>query len=585
MISLVLDLERAIDDVLVLAGVPIAKADPSPLTRSGFDRLVRALATAMRGEAAGVTRAAVNAAADILDRDWTRLSAEDREKVFARAGQEILTRWVAGATQIAAPVQRHVGGAIAATRQATARAHQLSIPDVFSARDLAASSFAGVSNGFFLRTSGGAIVSGAADRTARGIVAQSIEGAWSRQDTGKEMRKALAGSVARSEQAYLEMVSSVAIARARTFSTLRSFLDAGITSFKIVAVLDEVTSDICRLMHGRTFEVEQVLQRFADVQAAPLGDVAELQPFIRQGRTESGERVLYAQTSAGRTHLATIVRSGVGQIDDVGEFARRASTARVQALGCCSPPFHPHCRTIIVPGATRRTSRPRTGLLTTNATAPALPAARRPRAPPPPPPSSGGRPPTPPKLEAGTHFGRLNSKVSGAQTDEFLQDVALPWVQDALKKFPLGELRLDESQPKSNGWYLSSTRTLAVSMERKSGTWGEPLAPGTPWSISYAGKDKRDATLRTFIHELGHHMQLLDTELTPAAIEVARIVRNAFDDSTVSKISRYSAQNKMEYFAECFAGYVFERPTLRAVDPIGLRMVEAILQVRGIKIP
>lgn len=349
---------RVIDDVLGFLGIPLEKADPSPITRSGFDALVRALVTAMETATSGTRRRAVNAAMERLDRDWGRLTEAQREDAFTKASRSVAAIIASGAASGAAPIGHATHDILAATRQATARAHGLTLDEVFTARDARAASYAQASAGFFMRSKGGEIVGGAVDAAARRVVQRGIEEGWDHRDTGRELEIVMARTIGARSRAYHEMVASVALARARTYSQLQSFEDAGITTYRFQSVLDEVTSDICRFLHGQVFEVRAVLQRFERIDAGHVGEVVDQQPFARIGKRPDGSRVLFVDSNGSRSELADVVRSAAGQRDQVGEFRARASASKLQGLGCCQPPLHPHCRSTLVPGPTNMTASP-----------------------------------------------------------------------------------------------------------------------------------------------------------------------------------------------------------------------------------
>lgn len=553
-----------IDDVFAFLGLPITKADAGPLTKRGFDALVRSLVTAMQSSAAGPIKASVRAATDRLDRDWGRLTDEQRDQAIVDAAAAMQVASVRVATAAAAPIAQAVHTTIAATRQATASAHHLAIPDVFSAQDAKAIEHARSSAGFFMRATGGKILSGATDQTARGIVARALEEGWDHRDTAKEMELALAGTIAARSTAYFEMVASVAIARSRTYSQLQSFEAAGISTFLFQSVLDEVTSDICRFLHGRTFEVRAVLGRHEVVNAAAPGDVVELQPFARVGRRPDGSRVLFVDSGGARTELAQIVQSAVGQQNETGIFKATVSNARLQALGCCSPPLHPHCRSTIVPGSARVFSMP---------TSP--PALDAPSAPP-----VAPIIPTRDPLEEGIHFRKLRSGLSTQDTERFLDRAGFAWVRDVLERFPISNLVLEPTMENLNGSYMLGGREVSVNFGRDSSTFGKPFTAGTSWSVSSGAETLDDAVMRTFMHELGHHLHQTDIRLTK---DIDSIIGTAFASS--SPVTEYAQANAQEYFAESFAAYVFERAILEAHDPVGFGMVEAVLEKRMFKIP
>lgn len=579
-------------DVLAFLGLELAKADPDPLSREGFDEVVMALVTAMRRSSGEHTAAIVRAATERLDRDWGRLTEAQREEAFQRAAGAVIERIDALATAATAPIEGSVRNLIGNTRRATSAANGLSVRDIFSASDEMAARFARTSSGFFFRSTGGRILSGAVDTTARRVISKGLREGWDKQTIGEQLADALRGTVGQRSQSYFEMVASVAMARARTYSTLRAFDDAGITVFKLQSVLDEVTSDICRFMHGRTFEVRTALRRYEEVNASPPGAVVDLQPFVRLGRRPDGSRALFVEQGGTRDELADVVRSAVGQKDRIGSFRPLVPDTRIAAIGCSCPPFHPHCRTVMLAVSSRVISTP-AGPATFAPPAPAAVAAAPAPPPPPKPPRKPRVPAAPPTgaFQLGVHIKNITSKVSRAIQREFLHEVStLTWVLDILKSVPLDDLQLRTGARGASGTYswFGGKLTLMINAGRRPSTWGHSLLPGSSWSVSSVGTGKRNAMIRTFVHELGHHVQLFDWKVatpgTPAAVRVNAVILAAFS-RTKGPLTMYGLHNSKEYFAESFAAYVFERAALQLHDPVGLKMVEDVLAIRGFTVP
>jgi hypothetical protein len=138
------------------------------------------------------------------------------------------------------------------------------------------------------------------------------------------------------------------VARGRSYAQLSAYAEAGIAGYRIVAVLDEVTTQTCRFLDGKTFAVSQGLDLFDRVEAAP-DQLPELNPWIREQRDpDTGRRSLYVARGDTRVPLADIERSGVGTRDDRGEFARGLGERELGDLGIGFPPYHGLCRSTTV---------------------------------------------------------------------------------------------------------------------------------------------------------------------------------------------------------------------------------------------
>jgi hypothetical protein len=136
--------------------------------------------------------------------------------------------------------------------------------------------------------------------------------------------------------------------RGRSLAQLSAYAEAAITQYRIVAVLDEVTTPICRFLDGKVFSVSRGLALFNEVEAQP-DRITELNPWIRDTRDQaSGRRALTVDRGGERVAIADVVRSGVGTRDDRGEFGRAMGEHELSELGIGFPPFHARCRSITV---------------------------------------------------------------------------------------------------------------------------------------------------------------------------------------------------------------------------------------------
>jgi hypothetical protein len=149
------------------------------------------------------------------------------------------------------------------------------------------------------------------------------------------------------------------MARGRAYASLKSFASAGITSYQLIAVLDEVTTDFCRFINGKTFPVGAALQRMADVDSAAEPEaVKELQPWAWTGKNADGEKFLFYKSGGEKKVIAKIDESAVGKKDEIGKFSGSLSNRQLSAAGLSSPPFHGHCRTNMVANFGTATSYP-----------------------------------------------------------------------------------------------------------------------------------------------------------------------------------------------------------------------------------
>lgn len=124
-----------------------------------------------------------------------------------------------------------------------------------------------------------------------------------------------AGNVAE----YNNILSSNVANRARNFSRMSSLSDGGVERYRITAVLDNRTSEICEFMNGKEFTVSQGLsqmERMIDTDPEGLKEAAPWIP-VSQAKKMAGKGSLEKQS---------------GRLADGG-----------QAL----PPYHGRCRTLV----------------------------------------------------------------------------------------------------------------------------------------------------------------------------------------------------------------------------------------------
>lgn len=189
-------------------------------------------------------------------------------------------------------------------------------------------------------------------RVAREVVADGLGKGLGRDEITNDLveRFGPMAGINRS-RAYWNVIAGTYANRSRTWAQLASFEEAGIERYVFEAVLDERTTDQCAFLHGRVFEVGRAQQLYRDVEDS--GDpesVVDTQPWIRAGRDESGNRILFTESRSGaRTLVAEVVQSRVGQRDALGEFRNGRSTAELAEMGACTPPLHANCRSTINP--------------------------------------------------------------------------------------------------------------------------------------------------------------------------------------------------------------------------------------------
>lgn len=144
---------------------------------------------------------------------------------------------------------------------------------------------------------------------------------WRSEHEELELRKAEASLADRLNEAVLtggrlaiNISANLTTSRLATFGFLAEAVTTGVETYQINEILDKKTCSVCRMMHGRTFDVQREYGRV--LQALSTSDPQELRSISPWP----------SNSKAGLTAL--------------GEL----SAEEMQAAGFGSPPFHPGCR-------------------------------------------------------------------------------------------------------------------------------------------------------------------------------------------------------------------------------------------------
>lgn len=341
---------EAAEEIAKELGVPLAKAGPRILSTPGYEQAVRALVRALGGAVRTADRAATIEAARKLDRDWPNLTAKERSAVIESAARSILGVPELVIGKVEKTLTTHMTQVVKIAKRDTGRVYRLRIQPTFTARDERIINAAASSQGNYI-TDRYKNRAESFSQKAREIVSKGLSNGMGRVDIGRMLGEQLTDPSLRTAESYWETIAAIHTTRSRSWGQLSGFTDAGIDAFEWESVLDEVTTDQCRFLHGRRFSVAKAVSTFEAVEeAGPSKAIEKLQPWLRMGRTEDGDQVLFADRGGGsRRFVARVESSGVGVSDKIGSYSGGLGEAALQKLGVGVPPAHPRCRSTIVP--------------------------------------------------------------------------------------------------------------------------------------------------------------------------------------------------------------------------------------------
>lgn len=328
----------AAEEIAKAIGHPIRKA-LDPLDPDDFVLISVRLARALRGAAVGLEGEALKSAIQTLDVDWSVISAEKRDAVIRAARAEVL-----GLADTVAPIVEPVLFSSASSLVPLASKAAISRFDL-TVGSGASDWVKGIvgdlrdSQMVYVRDSYGQRAD-RFDKVARDVVASGMERGLGRDDISEELSTQLSPLGVERGTNYWNLIATDFSNKSRTVSQLNTFKDAGIEMYIYDAVLDEATSEICRLLHGRTFSVAKATKKMnAALALRNPEDIRNAMPWV-----QADGNSLYFQRGETRHDVATVHEFGEGTKDKIGTYGNVMSRAALEKAGVVVPPRHGHCR-------------------------------------------------------------------------------------------------------------------------------------------------------------------------------------------------------------------------------------------------
>jgi hypothetical protein len=341
----------SLDLLASFLGVRVSKAlDPN--NPRDLEKIMAQLGKELGKVSAPLDEKSIQEALDVLDVDWSKLSAAQREQVFVSAQSRLVLVPLQGGllprvqfTLLASALET-----MGATRKGAAAKHGFKVGLDVTSGDSRAAIQASRLQASFIRDQYGKR-SVALSQTARDVVSDGLEQGWGRQLIGDKLAERMSAQGVARSQSYWDIVAAAQTNNARMLSSLRMYADNDVETYTFQAVMDELTSDVCRLMDGKTFSVARGLATAeAAMTAATPDDVKASKPWLAMGKDDDGQPVVYYKDRGGqRVPVADVEESAVGRVDTRGKFKQRVDDDALQAAGVTVPPLHGYCRSGIYP--------------------------------------------------------------------------------------------------------------------------------------------------------------------------------------------------------------------------------------------
>jgi len=325
----------------------IAKA-LDPLDARDFLVIVRRIGRALRGVSHNAEADALRRALERFDVDWPNLTPTARTQVIRAARQALGGVGAQVLPRVDQIFEVEAKNVVERSRRSAVRQFGLHIGADTTRTDERIATFVRESQGNFIRDEYGRRSEDFSQR-ARDVVASGLERGLGRDDIAEELSSELTTAATSRGQSYWETVAMSFANRGRTYTQLAAFDEADIQRFRFEAILDQVTSEVCRFMHGRVFSVESGMKRFRAVERARDPErIQELQPWVQVGADDAGNQVLFYEHGGRRRMVAQVDEPAVGESDEVGSYSRALTPDQLEAAGVTVPPLHGRCRSTIV---------------------------------------------------------------------------------------------------------------------------------------------------------------------------------------------------------------------------------------------
>lgn len=530
---------EAADDVL--ARVFKAKVILDPSKPAGRRILIRQTADAMVATARPWEVRAETAARKFLRQNWPDLPKSEVNKLITQASariKEVPVRSVKGINKVISVEQNRV---MEGARKAAIQRHNLNIGASLTSPDRKAIEASQRTSVRWLTNEYGARAKQFEDK-AGAIVGRGLAEGLGREEISRDLLTEFHRSVSGRTASYFDVYAGALVDRARTRSEMNSYRDAEITRWIASAVMDEVTTDFCRWVDGRVFDVDTSISvmDLADQAGLSVAEMKSANPWVRMG-TVGGERV----ATAGGTPIFSVAQSGLGT-QAAGSYNNKAGADNIAALGLGGPPYHGRCRTTSVadvqitsiPTVPRPPPAPKPKPKPAKPTRPARPTkptptkptpAPRPTAPPPQPTPAAPQPTAPanikPEVKLPAHYMRDRAIAGGKWDLDALKEQVLK-IDDAIaagkeisKKQQLELRKMINALCADNGMISQDVAKRGLGRQLfeidKTGTgfvgwhdWQGRLAlTEKRWKelVRWSVNPKSDASaLRTLIHETVH---------------------------------------------------------------------------------
>jgi len=280
-----------------------------------------------------------------LDRNWSKLNANQISRAISQARTQLRKLMGSSANKLMPmwkqKIELTLTGVVRGTKKIVRANFLPQIGQSLSQPDLTAINNITNQQGFWLRNSAG-VRADHLTKQGQTIINDGLKKGLGREQIARAIRAGVPAAWQKYGMNYFKTLSSVSVSRARSYSEVSGYVEAGIESLEIQAVLDERTTEICRCLDGQIIETHLVSQQITGtMNLASPEDIRDASPFLKVvNRDVKGDTIRSIVTANNNKPIADITRSGMGRVDDRGQFSRYMANNQLPNENIGPPPYH-----------------------------------------------------------------------------------------------------------------------------------------------------------------------------------------------------------------------------------------------------
>lgn len=341
--------EELLRDVYRLDDVAKAKAR-DPLDMKDFPVTSRRIGQSLHQASVKTEQAAYKSALKKLDVNWPKLTPAERQQAH-RAFKEVLMNVEPKVLpRIEKVLKSQAKSLFDESRRSAIEEYGL---DIAVKHDRKSEKFVQESQQNFIRYELERRLKRDA-QLARKIVKSGLENELSEDEIFEKLSSRLLSTLEKRNENYFEKVGMHFANQARTYAQLEAFEEGGIQQFEFRAVIDRVTSTMCRFMNGQIFSVKRAMNRVRNIRKLRDPEaIIDYQPYLRTLKDEAGDEYIYYERG-GQPQMVTQVEhrtvdDGQGGARTVPFYSDSKDAGNLADVGIMYPPLHAHCRSTVVP--------------------------------------------------------------------------------------------------------------------------------------------------------------------------------------------------------------------------------------------